>query len=363
MRPIRVLLVAPSLEIVGGQSVQASRLLEELRKYDGLAVAFQPINPRLPGPLALLRKLKYVRTIATEIVYFFQLVTLVPRCDAVHVFSAGYWSFLLAPVPALLLGRLFRKTTIVNYHDGRAEDHLRNSRLAIRLMKMAGRIVTPSEFLVDVFATFQLSAQAISNIVDTSQFKFRERDRPRPKFLHSRALEPIYNVPCTLRAFAIIQARFSQASLDIAHDGPLRGSLERMVRDMGLRNVAFLGTVSQSEMRDLYADADIYLMSPDMDNMPLSVLECYASGLPLVSTVAGGVPYMVANAQTGLLVPLDDHPAMAQAAIRLIEEPGLAAHLSRNGFSECQKYTGPAVASRWIALYRELSLREHAGIR
>jgi len=105
------------------------------------------------------------------------------------------------------------------------------------------------------------------------------------------------------------------------------------------------------------------MMSPDMDNMPLSVLECYASGLPLVSTVAGGVPYIVANAQTGLLVALNDHTAMARAAIRLIEEPGLAAHLSRNGFAECQKYTGPAVASRWMALYRELSLREHAGKR
>jgi L-malate glycosyltransferase len=355
-----VLLAAPSLEIVGGQSVQAARLLKELKTRSEVVVAFQPINPRLPGPLTLLRRLKYVRTITTEAIYLFQLFRRIPRCDVVHVFSAGYWSFLLAPVPALLLGRLFRKTTIANYHDGRADDHLRNSRLATRLMRIADRIVTPSGFLVDVFAAFGLSAQAIGNIVDASQFGFREREHPRPKFLHNRGLEPVYNVPCTLRAFAMVQARFPEASLSIAHDGPLRDTLERMVREMGLHNVTFLGSVSQAEMRELYAETDIYLMSPNMDNMPLSVLECYASGLPVVSTAAGGVPYMVANAQTGLLVPLNDHSAMAQAAIRLMEEPGLARDLSRNGFSECQKYTGPAVASQWVTLYQDLSLGAHA---
>jgi L-malate glycosyltransferase len=358
--PLRILVTAPSMEIVGGQSVQALRLLEALNQRNGLAMEFQPINPKLPRVLAALQKVKYVKTVLTEAAYIFQLLRRIPRCDAVHSFSAGYWSFLLAAGPPLALGKLFRKKTILNYHDGRADDHLRKFPNSVRLMKMADRLVTPSRFLVEVFAASEIPAQAIGNFIDTSRFRFRERERLSPKFLHNRGLEPHYNVPCTLRAFAIVQRKYPEASLVIAHDGPLRTNLEKMARDLGLRNVTFCGSISQNAMRDLYNEADIYLMSPDVDNVSLSVFECYASGLPLVSTSVGGVPCIVKQETTGLLVPANDHVAMANGAIRLLSEPGLAMRLAHSGFTECRKYETTALASEWVALYRELSCRAHA---
>jgi glycosyltransferase involved in cell wall biosynthesis len=358
--PLRILVTAPSMEIVGGQSVQALRLLEALKQRNGVAVEFQPINPALPGVFAALQRVKYLRTVVTEAAYVFQLIRRIPRCDAVHSFSAGYWSFLLAAAPPLVLGKLFRKKTILNYHDGRADDHLLKFPNSVRLMKIADRIVTPSRFLVEVFAAANIPAQAIGNFIDTSRFRFRERERLSPKFLHNRGLEPHYNVPCTLRAFAIVQEKYPEASLVIAHDGPLRTNLNEMARDLGLRNVTFCGSISQNAMRDLYNEADIYLTSPDMDNMPLSVFECYASGLPLVSTSVGGVPCIVKHEATGLLVPVNDHVALANAAVRLLSEPGLAMRLARNGLAECRKYEGAVLASEWVALYRELSCRVHA---
>ena len=65
-KPIRVLLVAPSFDIVGGQAVQAERLMEELLKLPELDVGFLPINPRLPWPLHPLQQIKFVRTVITE---------------------------------------------------------------------------------------------------------------------------------------------------------------------------------------------------------------------------------------------------------------------------------------------------------
>jgi glycosyltransferase involved in cell wall biosynthesis len=353
--PLRILVTAPSAEITGGQSVQARRLLDALEKQGGVCVEFQPINPKLPGLFAALQKVKYVRTAVTEAAYILQLLRRIPGCDAVHSFSAGYWSFPLAAGPPLAIAKLFRKKTILNYHDGRAEDHLRKSPSSIWLIKTADRLVTPSQFLVDVFAAANIPAQAIANFVDMSRFRFRERQQPRPKFLHNRGMEPHYNVPCALRAFAIVQGRYPEASLSIAHDGPLRADLEKMAGELELKNVTFCGRVSQDAMRDLYDEADVYLMSPNVDNMPLSVFECYASGLPLVSTAAGGVPYIVKQEATGLLVPLNDHRAMADAALRLLSEPGLGQRLARNGLTECRRYEGAAIASEWVALYRELS--------
>src|SRR5262245_58736790 len=122
---IRVLVVAPSLRILGGQAVQANYLIEHLSQEPSFEVSFLPHNPRLPGPLRLLQLIKYVRTIVTSLIYCLALALRIPKHDVIHIFSASYFSFLLAPTPAILIAKLFGKKAILNYHSGEAEDHLR----------------------------------------------------------------------------------------------------------------------------------------------------------------------------------------------------------------------------------------------
>jgi glycosyltransferase involved in cell wall biosynthesis len=214
----------------------------------------------------------------------------------------------------------------------------------------------PSDYLVEVFARFGFSAIRIHNVAGTDPPAYRERTRhrphPRPIFLHNRGLAPEYNPACTLHAFAILQRRYPEARLTIAHSGPLRPQLEALARSLGLRQTQFVGSVSQTQMAALYDSADIYLMSPNADNMPLSLLECFAAGLPIVSSSAGGIPNMVEDQRTGLLFPPNDHQAMAACALRLLEEPELAARLARNARAECEKYAWPHVGPQWLALYR-----------
>jgi glycosyltransferase involved in cell wall biosynthesis len=89
--------------------------------------------------------------------------------------------------------------------------------------------------------------------------------------------------------------------------------------------------------------------------MPVSVLECIASGLPVIATRVGGIPYILETEHTGLLVDRDDHRGMANSAFRLLEEDGLAARLIRNAREECRKYTPPVVAREWIDLYAHVA--------
>jgi glycosyltransferase involved in cell wall biosynthesis len=358
MRPIRVLLAAPSLEIVGGQSIQAFRLLEALKNRPEISVDFQPIDPRLGAPLRSLQRIKYVRTLVNEAVYAGELFAKLRTADVVHVFTAGYSSFLLTFVPLIAAARANRKPVILNYHDGRAASHFESSRLAIKLAREAEAIVVPSLYLAGIFVRFGLEARPIVNIVDASRFSFRARRNIKPYLLHNRGLERHYNPACSLRAFAIVQRKYPEAKLVVAHDGPLRGELEKLAAELRLDNVRFVGAVDQNRMRELYDDAEIYLMSPDADNMPLSVLECFASGLPLISTAAGGVPYMVENGKTGLLVSPNDHQGLAAAALRLIEEDGLALQLAENGLRECERYQPDRVAREWCALYTEVQSLE-----
>lgn len=352
---MRVLLVAPSLDILGGQAVQATRLLSALSEVPQLQMSFLPINPRPPKLFGWVRRVPYLRTAVTFVLYTARLFREARNQDILHIFSAGLSSYTLWTIPALLAGRLYRKKLIVNYRDGQAEEHITTWRTAKPTLRLADCIVTPSGFLVDVFAKHGITARAIFNVIDVSRFVYRRRRKLRPVFMTNRILEPLYNVGCILRAFAIVQAHYPDASLTIAHDGCCRPALEKLARELKLRNTQFIGRVPHGRVPQLYDSADIYLTSPNIDCMPGSLLECFASGLPVVATEAGGIPYIAKDRQSALLVGLNDHEALARCAIELLENPDLVERITRGGLEELQQYRPERVRDAWVSLYRELS--------
>jgi glycosyltransferase involved in cell wall biosynthesis len=354
-RPLRVLVVAASLDILGGQAVEAQRILRGMAEEPSVKLSFLPVNPRLPGRLRALQRVKYVRTVVTSLAYWALLLARVPRTDVLHVFSASYFSFLLAPTPAILAAKLFGKKVVLNYHSGEAEDHLANWRTAVPILRLADAIVTPSNYLVDVFARFNLAARAVSYTVETDRFRFRERAPLRPVFLSNRNHEPLYNVGCVLRAFAGIQQRLPEASLVVVGDGSQRAELERLARELNLRQVEFVGRVEPEEMHGYYDAADVFLNASNIDNMPISILEAFAAGTPVVTTNAGGIPYIVTDGETGLMVEREDGDGLARAALRLFEEPGLASKLTRGAHEQSRLYTWSAVRDGWLKVYREVA--------
>lgn len=359
-RAIKVLVIGPSMDILGGQAVQVAELLSILKPLKHLNVTFFPINPRPPKFLSWVKDIRYLRTLITFILYFSRLIFEMRKHEVVHIFSAGLTSYALWTVPALFFGRLYNKKFILNYHDGQAEQHLREWKTARKTMAWADRIVTPSYFLVDVFARHGIKAQSIFNIIDTNRFIYRDRSRPRPVFMTNRILEPLYNVDCILRAFSIIQSRYPEATLTIAHDGVCRPALERLAAELQLKNTSFIGKVPHDRVAHLYDAADIYLTSPNIDCMPVSLLECFASGVPIVATNAGGIPYISKDRESALLVPINDHVALADRAMELLESAGLAAHITRGGLQEVKKYRWEPVQAQWSALYEELAAERDA---
>jgi glycosyltransferase involved in cell wall biosynthesis len=355
-RPVRVALVAPSTDILGGQAVQAARLMANLREAPGVEVDFIPVNPRLPGALGAAQRVKYARTLVTQPAYLASLAARLRRCDVVHAFSASYLSFVLAPTPALLVAKAYGKRVIINYRSGEADDHLRRWRTAAPTLRMADEVVVPSDYLVGVFRRFGVAARAIPNVVELERFRPRPRTPLRPVFLANRNLEPLYNVACVLRAFARIQARYPEASLVVAGDGSQRDALRDQASSGGLRNVRFVGRVAPEQMHRLYDEADVYLNASDIDNAPGSILEAFASGVPVVTTDAGGIPFLVAHGRTGMMVERGDDAALAAAAFRLLEEPALAAEIAARAGDECRaRYHWAAVRDQWLGLYRALA--------
>ncbi len=350
-RKLTVLLIAPSPEIVGGQAVQAMRLIRELRKEPRLVVIFQPLDVKLPS---WIRKTPILRTALGWITYCIRLAWTIPQCDIVHVFSAGLSSFALWTIPAVNIGKMLGKKCIVNYRDGRVEEHLNRSRNAKPVLLRASVVISPSRYVVDVLGEAGIPARRIFNIIDVGRFKYRQRRKLQPVFLTNRSLEPLYNVDCILRAFSIIQDKHPEAKLIVAHDGVRRTALEGLAKELNLRNTKFVGRVAYTQIPDLYNSADIYLTSPNVDCMPGSILESFASGVPVIATKAGGIPCVVTHERTGLLVELNDHKTMAEYAIRLLEDPELVEKLTRNAYQEVQQYGPSEIRHEWIELYSEL---------
>jgi L-malate glycosyltransferase len=352
MRKLRVAIVAPSLRILGGQAVQAHRLVEAWRNDPDVDAWLVPVNPLPPSPFSRAVAIKYVRTLATEATYLAGLLRELRRADVVHVFSASYTSFLLAPLPAMLMARALGRPVILNYRSGQAPDHLRRSRIARAAIAKVDRTIVPSRFLVGVFQSFGLDAVPVPNVVDLERFKFRERLPLKPRLLSTRNFEPLYNVACTLRAFALVQHRWPEARLTLVGGGSLDRQLRSLAGELGLRHVTFTGRVPPHEIAAQYAAHDLYVQSPNIDNMPTSILEAFASGLPVVSTDTGGVPAILTDRTHGLLAPCDDHRALADRIATLLEQPALACSLARNARATCEAYTWPSVRDQWLSNYR-----------
>lgn len=354
VRPLRVAIVGPSRRYVGGQSVQVDMLLRSWQGDEEVQAGFIAADPEMSRPLRWASGVPVLRTLLRQPLYWAALWKGLKEADVAHVFSASYWSFLLAPAPAYWIARTRKKKVLIHYHSGEAPDHLRRSWVARRILKRTDCRVVPSDYLVDVFARFGLPAKAIANAVDMDQFSFRSRIPLRPRIICSRGFHPYYGVEDVVRAFHAIREKHSDAVLYLLGAGPRERAIRELVKSLRLSGVEFTGVVPHHEIANYYERADIFINASRLDNMPVSILEAFASGTPVVTTAAGGIGYMVENERTGLLCEPGDWQALAENVLRLLREPELARRLAENAHGESTKYQWGAVRREWLAAYRSL---------
>jgi len=144
------------------------------------------------------------------------------------------------------------------------------------------------------------------------------------------------------------------ATLTIAGYGSHEQRLRRLTAELHLSNVEFLGRVDPERLAALYDRANIFVNSSVVDNQPVSILEAFAAGLPVVSTPTGDIASMLRDGEAGLLVPPNDPVAMATAIERLLDDPELAARTVRNAREELKKYEAARIRDQWLALYDDV---------
>src|SRR4029077_17224819 len=133
------------------------------------------------------------------------------------------------------------------------------------------------------FREFELNAEAVANIIEWSAFFFRTRKPLRPHLICTRGFHRYYSVDIVVRAFAEVQRAFPEARLDLVGQGPQEEEIRELVRQLDLKNVRFAGVATRKDIGSFYDAADICINASSLDNMPVSILEAFTSGTPVVS--------------------------------------------------------------------------------
>ena len=190
------------------------------------------------------------------------------------------------------------------------------------LLSDARTIISPSEYLQESFQANSFSITVIPNYIDLKKYSFKTRKKIKPHLLWVRSIHNIYNPSMAIHVLCKICKIYPDARLCMV--GPVKDNrvleqLKKLISRLDLQdNVSFSGQLSKREWAELSRKYDIFINTTDYDNTPITLLETMALGLPIVSTNVGGVPFLINDGVTGILVEPDDSDQMANKIIEII---------------------------------------------
>lgn len=335
-----------------------TRQLATLLAQDGVEVQMVQVNaPYRPTWIAAVRG---VRAVFRLIPYLVQLWRTAGQVQLFHVMANSGWAWYLFAAPAVWIGKWRRIPVVINYRGGEAADFFSKAIFWIRpTMRMADCLVVPSGFLEQVFRRFGLMTVVVPNIIDLARFApdagKSASQSDAPHIIVTRNLEPIYDIATAIRALAIVKKTLPRVRMTIAGSGPEREKLTKLTQVFDLKgNIEFTGRIDNERMGALYRQADLFVNPSVVDNMPISILESLASGVPVVTTNVGGIPFLVEHDATALMVPPRDPAAMAAAMLTLLSDPARASRLALAGRNNVQRYSWPSVRGHLFQVYEGL---------
>ena len=254
-------------------------------------------------------------------------------------------------------GRLARVPVIVGNCRGGAAPWRQHERW---LWPGAHHLLCNSALLKDFLVSrYKLPCHRITvalNGVDTDFFQPSPNGRPQgpPVLLSVARLVPDKDHDTLLRAFARLAQRHPEAQLRLVGNGPRRQVLEQKVQNLGLSGqVKFLPP--EPDLRSLYHQADLFVLSSRAEALPNVILEAMAAGLPVVATRVGGVPEAVVPEATGLLVDPGDDTGLAGALARLLDDPAARRAMGRAARQRVlDHFSFPAMVNRHQDLWSRL---------
>src|SRR3989454_1598620 len=224
----------------------------------------------------------------------------------------------------------------------------------------AAAVITVSEanarFIVKTFSVPTAQIHVIPCGVNAERFSPQGERLEPPHVVCVARLRPVKNLGLLLEGCAALQSRGVEFRCVLVGDGSCRDELEAMRARLGLaRVVEFAGAAEQAEVLAWWQRATIAALTSTSEGMPVSLMEAAACGVPAVAPAVGGIPELVEDGVTGLLVPVGDTQALAAALEQLLRNPELAARMGMAARRRVEeRFSLMGQVDRLLALWAEL---------
>lgn len=339
-------MVAPFPPRKGGVTVQTALLVRYLEQ-EGVKVLRVDTNLRsLRG-----RGLGPLRLAVQPWAVLFRLLSSVGKCDVVHFQSASYWGFMPTIIGAPI-AKLFGKRMVISYQGGKGPEFIdRWGWLATMPFRLATVTAVCSGQLQSAFAERGIRTELVRNLFDAGLFLFRRRDRIAPRLVWTRSMEEIYDPFAAVKVYELVREQHPDASLVMTSDGSLGGPLRDYIRERGLSGVTLTGRIPTEDVARVMNEADICLNTSRVDGLPTALLEAAASGLPIVTTSAGGIPGLFDNGVSAVIVDIGDVQGLADAVMDLLSDPDKAKRLGEAARSVSKACTWDQVSGEVARIY------------
>ena len=274
----------------------------------------------------------------------------------IDVFStkAFYFTFYFA-----LISKFLSLKYIPIIHGGNIDQRIKKSKWMTKFVFKNSKInISPSKYVYKIFKENNFAVKYIPNCINFSFYRFKKRQKIKPRIIWLRSFHEIYNPVMALNAFKIISSFYSKTKLTMIgpdKDGSLKHCQQLSKQYRIDHNIEFLGYLSKIEWINIARDHDIFINTSKIDNMPVSVIEMMALGLPIVSTDVGGIPFFLEHGINSLLVKNNDSENMASQIKYLIEKPHFAGKISMRAFEDSKNFSTDLVIPEWSKIINQYS--------
>ena len=267
---------------------------------------------------------------------------------------------ILFSISVILVAKIYKIPYIPVLRGGSlGERYKKHPHIFNFLLSDARTIISPSEYLRESFQNNSFSITVIPNYIDLKKYSFKTRKKIKPHLLWVRSIHNIYNPSMAIHVLGKIRKIYPDAQLCMV--GPVKDNrvmeqLKILISRLDLQNhVLFSGQLSKIEWTVLSKDYDIFINTTDYDNNPVTLLESMALGLPIVSTNVGGVPYLIDDNVTGLLVGAKKSEQMVGKINELISGKIDGYQIARNAREAVSHYDKNEIIKQWCQTINEFN--------
>jgi glycosyltransferase involved in cell wall biosynthesis len=276
------------------------------------------------------------------------------RIVQVEVYSGS--AFRIAQISAIV-AKIFGKKILFNLHGGMLPEFYKENRdLVINTLQRADKLISPSFYLKEFFATKGLEVEYLPNSVNLDHFPFKPGvENSTQKLLWVRSFSEIYNPGLAIEIIKILKKKYPSISLTMV--GPNDGLLEQIQTIIKANNleddIHITGPIPNAELFKFYTTHQVYINTTSFESFGVSLVEAASCGIPIVTSSVGEIPKMWKDETEVLLVPNLDVQIFANQIDRILADQVLSEKLIVNARAKAIQYDWKNVKVHWHKLLNE----------